>query len=113
MDQKIIFAKNLNYYLEINQKTQKEVADLLGIGLSTFNSWCTSFKMPRMDKVQMLADYFNILKSDLIEDKPKTKSEPVTLLAAHYEGENLLEGLDKDAVDDILNFIAFKKSQKK
>lgn len=110
MDQKIIFAKNLNYYLDSNQKTQKEVADLLGIGLSTFNSWCTGFKMPRMDKVQMLADYFSILKSDLIEDKQKT--EPVTLLAAHYEGEDLLKGMEQDQIDDILEFIKYKKSQK-
>ena len=28
-------------------------------------------KYPRMDKVEMMANYFGILKSDLIEDKTK------------------------------------------
>ncbi|HWT74329.1 MAG TPA: helix-turn-helix domain-containing protein [Mobilitalea sp.] len=66
---KKIFSGNLNLYLGIHDKTQKEVAKTLGIGLSTFNSWCTAQKMPRMDKIQLLADYFGIVKSDLIENK--------------------------------------------
>lgn len=68
-NQRKIFSRNLNFYLQSKNKTQKEVADLLGIGLSTFNSWCTGSKMPRMEKVQKLADYFRIEKSDLIEDR--------------------------------------------
>ena len=68
-DQRMIFSKNLNYFLELNNKTQKEVADELNIGLSTFNSWCTGTKMPRMDKIQRIADYFRISKSDLIDNK--------------------------------------------
>ena len=35
-------------------------------------------KYPRMDKVEMLAEYFGILKSDLIEDKSEEeKAKPV------------------------------------
>jgi transcriptional regulator with XRE-family HTH domain len=73
--QKEVFRKNLNFYFQLNKKSQKEVADLLGIGLSTFNSWCTGTKMPRMDKVQKLADYFNITKSDLIENNLEIASK--------------------------------------
>lgn len=73
--QRIIFSKNLNYFLELNNKSQKEVADALGIGLSTFNSWCTGTKLPRMDKVQLLADYFGVSKSDLIDDKSEEQSQ--------------------------------------
>lgn len=66
-DIRIIFANNLNYFLNLNQENQIDVANKLGISPSTFSSWCTGQKMPRMDKVEMLASYFKIKKSDLLE----------------------------------------------
>ena len=55
---KRILSKKLNYYIELNQKTQKEVADALGINTTTLNSWCVGTSLPRMGKIQMLADYY-------------------------------------------------------
>lgn len=69
-EQRIIFSKNLNKYLNLSNKTQKEVADSIGVLTSTFNTWCQGVALPRMGKVQKLADYFDIEKSDLIDDKP-------------------------------------------
>ncbi len=66
---KKILSKKLNYYLSIKQKSQKEVADYLNISTTTFNNWCMGTSLPRMGKIQMLADYFGIEKSDLLEDK--------------------------------------------
>lgn len=68
---KIIFSKNLNHYLSLSNESQVEVAKKLGISTSTFSSWCTGQKMPRMDKIEMLAKYFGIKKSDLIENSSK------------------------------------------
>lgn len=68
-EQKRVFAKNLNKYLSMYNKTQKEVADAIGVIPQTFNSWCTGQSLPRMGKVQALADYFSINKSDLIDEK--------------------------------------------
>ena len=65
---KRIFSNNLNYFLKLNNENQIDVANKLGISPSTFSSWCTGQKMPRMDKIEMLADYFNIKKSDLLEN---------------------------------------------
>lgn len=64
---KKIFSRNLKYYMEINNKTQSDLMTDLKLSSSTLSNWCTGLKLPRMDKVQMLADYFGILKSDLIE----------------------------------------------
>lgn len=64
---KEIFAKNLAYYLERSGRDQKEVAEALGVAPSTFNEWMKAKKYPRIDKIEMLANYFGILKSDLIE----------------------------------------------
>lgn len=69
-EQKVIFSKNLNRLLELKQKTQKEVADIIGVLPQTFNTWCVGQSLPRMGKVQALADYFGVLKSDLLDEKP-------------------------------------------
>ena len=68
---KQVMAKNLNYYVEKSGRTQKELAEVVGVATSTFNDWCKGKKYPRIDKIEMLANYFSILKSDLIEDKSK------------------------------------------
>lgn len=76
IEQKKIFSKNLNKYLEQSNKTQKEVADAIGVIPSTFNTWCQGIAIPRMGKVQALADYFHINKSDLIEERTAEPNTP-------------------------------------
>lgn len=67
--QKKIFAKNLRHYLDRENKTQKEVADAIGVSPQTFNTWLQMVALPRMGKVQALANYFGVNKSDLLEEK--------------------------------------------
>lgn len=69
MNNKQIFASNLNKYMEVNGKSRREVSEALGVSYFTFTDWVNGKKYPRMDKVEMLADYFGIKKSDLIEEK--------------------------------------------
>ena len=64
-----IFARNLNRFLEINGKNQADIATLLNVSQAAVSNWCKGIKMPRMGKVQALADYFGVNKSDLLEDK--------------------------------------------
>lgn len=72
---KEIFAKNLSYYLERSGKTQKEIAEMLGVSPASFNNWIKGVKYPRIDKIEQLANYFHILKSDLIEEKKETATD--------------------------------------
>lgn len=73
-EQKKIFAKNLNKYIQLNQKQQKEIADDLGINATTLNMWCSGKSIPKVSIIQKLADYFRIGKSDLIDER-ETDSE--------------------------------------
>lgn len=66
-EQKQIFAENLKKLLEENGKTQSDLVNHFGITASTISDWCNAKKYPRVDKVQKLADYFGVLKSDLTE----------------------------------------------
>ena len=67
MDNKNIFAKNLNYYMAINGKNRRELCSALGFSYSTVSEWINGKKYPRMDKVEELARYFGINKSDHID----------------------------------------------
>jgi transcriptional regulator with XRE-family HTH domain len=66
---KEVLAKNLKYYVERSGKTQKELCEIVGVSTSTFNDWMKAKKYPRIDKIEIMANYFRILKSDLIEEK--------------------------------------------
>lgn len=64
---KKLFSKNLNYYMTLKGKTQADIINDLDINKSAISSWCNGTRLPRMNKVQLLADYLNINVSDLIE----------------------------------------------
>ena len=63
-----IFSRNLRHYLEITGAMQKDVAKVVGVSAGTFCDWCKGRSYPKMDKIQILAEYFGISKSDLVED---------------------------------------------
>lgn len=78
---KEIFAKNLNYYMTINKKSRSAVCRDLDIPYSTFTDWCNANIYPRIDKIEILANYFDIKKSDLVENKEKTDILGNTVIA--------------------------------
>jgi transcriptional regulator with XRE-family HTH domain len=71
--QKQIFAKNLNKYMSLNGKRQIDVARDLGIEKTTLNMWCNGNSIPSVWRMQRLADYFKIKKSDLLDDVEEEK----------------------------------------
>lgn len=68
-----VFTANLRHYMDLHKRSQKEVAEAVGVSAPTFHDWLKGNKMPRMKNVQKLADYFGIALSDLIEEKPKSE----------------------------------------
>lgn len=66
---KKVFSKNLRKYMDLYQKSRSDICKDLGFAYTTFTSWETGVNYPRIDKIEMMADYFHIEKSDLIEDK--------------------------------------------
>lgn len=68
LQNKEVMAKNIRYYLKLSRKTRKQLCRDLNLPYSTFTDWCCARKYPRIDKIEMMASYFGIEKSDLIED---------------------------------------------
>ena len=77
---KEVFAKNLLYYLEYYNKDSVDVCRDLDIPASTFSDWLNAKKYPRIDKIELLANYFNVKKSDLIENKYKDTDPSIPTL---------------------------------
>lgn len=65
---KIVFSKNLRKILDDRGISQAALASAVGSAESTVSSWCTGEKMPRMNKIERMAKYFNVKKSDLLEE---------------------------------------------
>lgn len=62
-------AKNLRYYIERSGKDRRELSEIWGFPYSTVTEWINGRKYPRIDRIEVMAEYFGILKSDLIEEK--------------------------------------------
>lgn len=69
------FAKNLKYYVDKSGRMQIEIAEAVGVAKSTFTAWIKGDKYPRIDKIELLANYFGIQKSDLIEERLTEEKE--------------------------------------
>lgn len=69
MNNKEIFSKNLLYQLKKHGITQTDLASDLNYPQTTMSNWINGKSYPRIDRIQEMADYFNIYKSDLTEDK--------------------------------------------
>ena len=65
---KEIMAKNIRYYMDKYDKTRQEMCDALGVKYTTFTDWVKGNSYPRIDKIEMMANYFGISKADLVED---------------------------------------------
>lgn len=104
--QKAIFSENLNSYIAKSEKTQLEIAKSIGVSPQTFNTWCKGIAIPRMGKVQALADYFNINKSDLIEDK-KLNIDTVPIESGYTIPVlgRVAAGYGKEAVEEVIGQI--------
>ena len=95
-------SKNLLYYLDRSGKSQKEVAEYIGVTPASLNEWVKAKKYPRIDKIEMLARYFGILKSDLIEEKGDNKTYPPETITLS-EGEGVLIGLFRQLPEEAQN----------
>lgn len=74
---KKVFAQNLRYYIDRSGKDRRELAEIWGFPYSTISEWINARKYPRIDRIEIMADYFGIQKSDLIEEKVQEQEKPV------------------------------------
>lgn len=96
-EQKIIFGKNLSYYVSKTGKMQKEVAKDLKINPTTFNMWCTGKIMPNVSKIKDLANYFGIFFFDLTEERSSNSAR-----------DFYLSPLEKEIISNYITSLCFQ-----
>lgn len=99
---KKIFSNNLARILEENKKTQRDLVDFIGVSSSTVSDWCNGKKLPRMDKVQSIANWLGIKNSDLLENKKETKPTYEDMIKIYTRGKSNLTQHEKMKLAQII-----------
>lgn len=74
---KQIMANNIKRYMKLHNIKRSEICEYLNIPYTTFSDWINAKTYPRIDKIEMLANFFGIEKSDLVEEEKITKDEHI------------------------------------
>lgn len=97
---KEIFAKNLKYYMELNKKDRNDLSRDLNLPYTTITSWCKGEFYPRIDKIQLLANYFNIQKADLVESKNNTIRSSSAVVFVYG---TIPAGIPMECIEDVID----------
>ena len=118
-ESKKIFQKKFNRLLAEQHITQKEVAAICGASTSTVSTWSKGTNMPRMDKIERLANYFSLPKSYFIEDDHQPNEFTSTLEADPFANQlfaaygEVKKEFTQDDIDDIKMFMEMVAERKR
>ena len=97
MTDREIFRENLNYYLCLQGKKQKDLADYVGAKTTTVSGWTRGISYPRADAMEKIALFFGIPTSKLVGkndhselDEMLEEEVPKTI-----EARSLAKGIDR------------------
>lgn len=101
---KVIMARNIKRLMAEKNVSAKEMSKTLHFPYTTLLSWMKAENYPRIDKIEAMADYFGVLKSELIEEKlTPEKEKDNDLLAEIIVRMRMDEGF-RDAVATLYQF---------
>lgn len=125
---KEVMANNIKRYLEKIGISRKEFCNRLGFKYSTVTDWLNAEKYPRIDKIETMANFFGINKSDLVEP-PQAQDQPapsyyhdpeVAQMANEIKdnpGMRILfdasRDLKKESIEEVVKFIEFQKAKER
>lgn len=103
------FIDNLRKLLELKGVTQKQFADALGVSKQTVNSWFRGVCMPNNDKLDAIANYFDVDRGSLISFLETDHRMPAHLLA--YMRALNSDGLRKleERAEELLEIERYKR----
>lgn len=81
---KQIMADNIKRLLSAKGLNPRQLAIALDFKYTTVNDWVNAKTYPRIDKIEMLANFFNVSKSDLVENK-NAETPTTSLIQSIYD----------------------------
>lgn len=93
-------SKNLKKYLKLYNVSRTQLSESLDISYSTISDWVNGNAYPRIDKIEMMANYFGINKSDLVEENYNNETSALRIPVLG----SVAAGIPITAVEDILDY---------
>lgn len=118
-------SKKLEELREVKGWTKTEVSKRLGMkGMSTYANWEYGIRQPDNQMLEKLADLYNVTTDYLLgrSDRPRTQDDSSIesikqKIANDFPDINLMfrdmESMTADDLQEVYDYIKFKKSQKK
>lgn len=122
---KEIMAQNLQRLMDSRGIDRNRLCADLGFKYTTLTDWLKANTYPRIDKIEMMANYFHVPKSELVEKKNKTEeqyyldkeaAEFVEFLRTHPGARMLFSAakdISKEEMEEAVRYIEFLKSKHK
>lgn len=112
VENKKVMARNILRYLNEQGLTAADLCKDLGIKSNTFSDWVNAKSYPRIDKIEMMANYFGVSKAALVEDSPVLPfgnlSKHEELVIAFYRNS---DDSIKKIIDKILDLDQFENAR--
>lgn len=100
---KEIMAKNILYYMNKYEKSRQDMCEALGVKYTTFTDWVKGNSYPRIDKIELMANYFGISKADLVEDRTVQTTQKLNKGITINVLGRVAAGLPIEAVENIID----------
>lgn len=98
---KEIMARNIKHYMNKNNVRPTDICGTLKIPMPTFSDWINAKTYPRIDKIELMANYFGISKANLVEEHSTSAS------SSHGVVINVLgrvaAGIPIEAIENIID----------
>lgn len=91
IENKKIMARNILHYMNVNNVTATDVCKACGFKQNTFSDWVNAKIYPRIDKIEIMASYFNISKADLVEERQPEDNEKAKSIREYYKHHSIYE----------------------
>ncbi len=98
---KKVMGDNILYYMNLHGIDRRDFAKAIGVPYSSLTDWINGKTYPRIDRIQMMADYFHIEKSDLVEARNlsrKTEARRIPVLG------RVAAGIPLEMVEDVIDW---------
>lgn len=118
---KKIMANNIRRHLDSLGLNVKDFATLMNFKYTTVLDWVNAKTYPRIDKIELMANYFKVDKSDLVERYTPSTSllqqindtvvqlTPPNQIIVLRKSEELLESQEREVNEELFEYHVFEK----
>ena len=84
---KKVMSENIKKQMDRHGIDRNKLVDDLGLKYTTVSDWINGKTYPRIDKIELMADYFHVEKADLVERTPTNLHRPTGIKRIPVLGE--------------------------